>query len=288
MHFKFFDDKTNKIEKKKIISNCVFTHEELQRRDMDIEVPHGVTGIDSGVFWGKKNIRSVHLPETVIKIGNQAFEYCTNLQSINIPNGVTVIPHRAFMSCHSLSSLELPSGLKAIEPYAFAYCQSLKHLDIPSSVFDIEYTAFPDMQITLHYNDVDCTLNMESSQDMEHNNYVEADLLKWFFEVPSEATFEQLKKPLYKVPIALAYLKKGKFYGEYLKKAFVSTATYLIDHDDMEGLIKLLDNKLMHYRHINGALNYAIKKEKHEAYILLAQYKAQLGKYQSDCDRFEL
>ena len=53
MYFKYCD---NKIGEEKIISNCVFTHEELQRRDIDIEVPHGVTDIDSGAFLRRKNI----------------------------------------------------------------------------------------------------------------------------------------------------------------------------------------------------------------------------------------
>ncbi len=128
-----------------------------------------VTEIGERVFYSKKKLKSVQLPNTLVEIGNEAFRECESitsvtmpdyktstlnkigeeafrdckkLTSIDMPESVTEIGESAFYGCWKLSSIELPPSLKIIEYCLFHGCNSLTSIKIPNSVTNIGIGAF--------------------------------------------------------------------------------------------------------------------------------------------------
>lgn len=87
--------------------------------------------INSYVFEGWTNLKTMVLPETIVKIDYRAFSYCTSLTSVNIPASIERIETYAFLSCGMLSGiLNLPSGLvylgyQAFDGTGYLTCRSL-------------------------------------------------------------------------------------------------------------------------------------------------------------------
>ena len=77
-------------------------------------------GIGDNAFYGRNEIDTIVLPETVTSIGASAFYNCTSLSAINIPSGVTSIGSKAFYGCSSLDSVEIPSSVSFVGDNAFA------------------------------------------------------------------------------------------------------------------------------------------------------------------------
>ena len=70
-----------------------------------MNLPSGITKIESGVFWGCTKLASITIPENVTKIGNNAFCECSSLVNITIPASVKLIEQRAFEDCAKLTSV---------------------------------------------------------------------------------------------------------------------------------------------------------------------------------------
>ncbi len=81
--------------------------------------------IATDAFIGCKSLKTVLIPNSVIKIGNLAFYGCSNLESVSIPNSVTEIGNRAFISCNNLSVVTIPESVTKIDYSAFYGCSNL-------------------------------------------------------------------------------------------------------------------------------------------------------------------
>ena len=79
----------------------------------------GYTSIDNSAFFGKTQIRSVTIGNSVTLIGSFAFAGCTSLTSITIPNSVTTIKGQVFNGCISLTSITIPNSVTSISSNAF-------------------------------------------------------------------------------------------------------------------------------------------------------------------------
>ncbi|MBQ2555953.1 MAG: leucine-rich repeat protein [Thermoguttaceae bacterium] len=108
----------------------------------ELQVPSGVTSINSCAFDGCIYVESVVLPDSLRIIGGEAFAKCRSLRSISIPEGVVSIGDRAFEACHALESVELPKTLEKIGGEAFLDCAMLKSILIPEGVKSIAGDAF--------------------------------------------------------------------------------------------------------------------------------------------------
>ncbi|EWM52573.1 leucine-rich repeat domain-containing protein [Ruminococcus flavefaciens] len=86
-----------------------------------------LTNIPNHAFWGCKNAKEVHLPETVTEIGVQSFAGCTNFTTVNIPDNVTTIGSAAFMSCDSLRNVLMSEGIIYVGDHAFFLCPNMKY-----------------------------------------------------------------------------------------------------------------------------------------------------------------
>ena len=84
-----------------------------------------VTSIGFGAFAYCYALKSINIPNSIIKIDQEAFVY-SGLETITIPDSVTSIGPAAFESCGSLTSITIPDSVTSIGGYAFYNCTSLK------------------------------------------------------------------------------------------------------------------------------------------------------------------
>lgn len=76
--------------------------------EQSVEVPsvldgHPVCIIGKKAFWGKKNLQSVRLPDTIKKIEEWAFAGCRELQEIQLPRKELILERRIFRNCNQLA-----------------------------------------------------------------------------------------------------------------------------------------------------------------------------------------
>lgn len=107
----------------------------------DINIPNGITEINSWAFANCGNLQSVTIPNSVTNIGSNAFKNCGKLTSITIPNSVTSIGSSAFQYCGNLTSITIPNSVTGIESGVFYQC-GLTSITIPNSVTSIKAAAF--------------------------------------------------------------------------------------------------------------------------------------------------
>lgn len=126
------------------IELCSFLSSEVEH----VEVPsklHGkpITVIGLYCFFDCEGMKSVSLPEGIIKIEDQAFAMCKGLTELIIPNSVASIGAFAFRDCRNLRRVVLPKGLRRLPQGAFSFCY-LKDPEIvlPDGLEIIEKGAF--------------------------------------------------------------------------------------------------------------------------------------------------
>ena len=134
-----------------------------------IEIPNGITEIESYTFAGCSNMEKVTIPNTVVTIGNNAFENCDAIVSIRIPSSVVNINDYAFNNCNNLIKVTIDddsqlvivgeqafrecknlrtitfgenSKLETIGDGALGWCWNLANVEIPSTVTKIGKNAF--------------------------------------------------------------------------------------------------------------------------------------------------
>lgn len=92
-----------------------------------IDIPAGVTGMDSGALSRCTKISSVSFPVGMTSIRGSAFMNCSELKSISLPQGLTFIGNYAFKNCHRISNVNIPSTVTYVGEEAFHGCYSLKN-----------------------------------------------------------------------------------------------------------------------------------------------------------------
>ena len=95
-----------------------------------------------GVFREDRALCEINLPDSLTCIGPSAFLDCTSLQTPPLPDSITEIGDMAFKNCLSLRSVHLPKAIREIPRNAFTGCLCLKQIYIPKGVERIESSAF--------------------------------------------------------------------------------------------------------------------------------------------------
>lgn len=101
------------------------------RKDLrSVIIPDHMTIIHFGMFAGCKNLERIVIPATVMSIENHAFLGCEKLRFVEFENAsqLTRIGAYAFAGCSSLPSLSFPCNISHMGAYAFAGCSSLSSL----------------------------------------------------------------------------------------------------------------------------------------------------------------
>ena len=107
-----------------------------------IEIPHFIQIIGKKAFLESgKNIKSVIIPDGVIKIESRAFAEC-NISKIRLPNTLKTIECEAFAECNIIN-LYVPDNVKHIGIYAFVNNEYMSALSLPSGVFVDNWSFIP-------------------------------------------------------------------------------------------------------------------------------------------------
>ena len=105
-----------------------------------INLPEGVTSISYHNFSFCGQLRSIVIPNTVLKIGDFAFQR-SGLEDITIPSSVLSIGQFSFNDCESLKRVTIENGLEKIGFGAFEGCTNLREIYLPVTVPEIASTV---------------------------------------------------------------------------------------------------------------------------------------------------
>lgn len=100
----------------------------------NISFESGVETVPFGIFKNCSELKSINIPDSIIKIGACSFMECTGLESIIGMNNVETIKALAFEGCKSLTTMPFLKSLKILESGAFANTESLKNFTVPKSL----------------------------------------------------------------------------------------------------------------------------------------------------------
>lgn len=92
-------------------------------------------------FLCNKDVKYIHIPNSVAIIGDEAFNG-SSLISIDMPSHMELIDAYAFYNCESLIRVGMPSSLDRMGEGVFEYCSHLPSIDIPNGLQVIPYMSF--------------------------------------------------------------------------------------------------------------------------------------------------
>ena len=107
-------------------------------------------------FYNCEQIRSIHIPATVVSLDYYAFAYCKKLNNLDLAEGSTLngIYEGAFYGCESLAAIQIPNSVMEIGEYAFYGCESLSKVGITENsmlqgifAHAFEHTAISEIRI---------------------------------------------------------------------------------------------------------------------------------------------
>jgi len=138
------------------------------KRVENITIPKRIDGIDKDVtiieynaFKDMKNLKSITLPDSIIKIYDNAFYNCYNLESINLNDNIIYLGKKAFYNCKKLDNIDLPE-IETIEEGLFYNCIGLNNLILDPNTITINDNAFYNC-INLSNIDLSNILNVGQS-----------------------------------------------------------------------------------------------------------------------------
>lgn len=108
-----------------------------------------VTEICPQAFSGSKELKSVQLPDSIVKIEEYAFMNCTGLKVAKLGKSLRKICDQAFDGCKELEAVDLGPSIEHIGMEAFSECRKLKELHFPDTLTTLgcralEYTPVLD------------------------------------------------------------------------------------------------------------------------------------------------
>lgn len=110
---------------------------------ISVDMPkYGCETINCRAFSDCVSLKMIDIPEGVTLIDSNAFVRCEALESVNLPDSLTEMYVQVFAGCTSLKSVHLPAELGRIEASTFEGCSSLTDITIPKTVTIIGDAAF--------------------------------------------------------------------------------------------------------------------------------------------------
>jgi len=112
-----------------------------------------VTGIEGGAGNKGLIIPPVHAGLPVVEIGPEAFkekgdweENCSHIRSLILPEGLLRIDHAAFQYCSKLQGVILPRSLESMDKSVFSGCKALEWIVFPGKVKTLLNANFNDCE----------------------------------------------------------------------------------------------------------------------------------------------
>ena len=103
-----------------------------------VSISSTIKTIDSLAFCGS-GLKSINIPETVMKVDEDAFSYCTALTTATVNCD---IGNSAFSGCDALESVSIGKNVKSIGMSCFWNCSSLKNVTLPAGLTTLGSSAF--------------------------------------------------------------------------------------------------------------------------------------------------
>ncbi|MDR2231601.1 MAG: leucine-rich repeat protein [Tannerella sp.] len=115
----------------------------------------GIIAIGYQAFLGNQTVTSVEIPQGVTRIETSAFSSCSKMTSVKLPDGLITIGDRAFYNCISLTSIDIPKSVKGIGQWTFFKCPVMRdvtaHWDKAADIPDAPaFLAVESANATLH------------------------------------------------------------------------------------------------------------------------------------------
>ncbi len=129
------------IQGKKIVSVTGFADNKTLK---SVKIPEGVVKTELFAFSNCENLSSAELPESMTEMGGYIFCGCKKLTEIDIPKNVKKIGDNAFDGCSGLTSAVIPDGVESVGSLVFQDCGALASVAIPNSVTKIGMGAFSE------------------------------------------------------------------------------------------------------------------------------------------------
>ena len=85
----------------------------------EVILPDSLTEIDTGLFYGYRELERVKLPENLKVIGESVFAHST-IKEIILPDSLEKIGAFAFYECHNLQEVAIPGKVTSIGNAAFS------------------------------------------------------------------------------------------------------------------------------------------------------------------------
>ena len=158
-----------------------------------VTIPEGIIKIDDFAFY-ECSLESIKLPKSLQYLGRSAFNGCKNLSSVEMQEGPAEIGAAAFHSCSQLKNIIIPEGVNKIGDYAFNYCSNLSMVTLPESLESIGSDAFYHADRILFY----LRENSYSEEWAKSNQYKyqyiddQAESKPWVYEILEDGTAQIL------------------------------------------------------------------------------------------------
>lgn len=140
-----------------------------------VDIPEGVTEIESMAFEGSNDLNVLRMPDSLKKIGSYAFD---GMDGYNVSwgSGLEEIGDGAFQKTYLGSELNLPAGLRVIGDEAFRRA-SLRDVHIGGAIEKIGERAFANTN--LNYLELDAYSMIDAAADAFADTYLEDVDLPW-------------------------------------------------------------------------------------------------------------
>ena len=99
-----------------------------------VVLPEGLVEIQAETFKDCDQLSCIRFSTTLSRIGRSAFEGCTSLKEVEFPGSLTSIGNWGFYNCTGLSEVRLPDTLTTLGRNSFADCTNLSKINYPMSL----------------------------------------------------------------------------------------------------------------------------------------------------------
>ena len=100
----------------------------------DLVIPDEIEHIESDIFAGCENLKSVTFHSKVLSIGEHAFAGCSSLKSIEIPENVHSVSSASFKDCTSVEHISISGKLLPSLSDIFEGCHAVSTLTLTSDI----------------------------------------------------------------------------------------------------------------------------------------------------------
>ena len=98
----------------------------------EVTLPSTIKVINAYTFYKNYKLRSINMPDNLIRIETGAFLQCNSLTNITLPSGVQYLRIQAFYDCSGLKAISIPNSIKEIGDRVFGLCSSLETVTLES------------------------------------------------------------------------------------------------------------------------------------------------------------